>query len=351
MNYKSKPLITTIIPTYRRPKLLKRAIKSVLNQTYPHFQVCVYDNDSGDETASIVNEMAKKDSRIRYHCHSENIGGGENFQYGLSHIDTKFFSILSDDDVLLPDFYAIAIKGFEKYKEAGFVSTNVLNADSWGNVFFDHGSMHKAGFYSPFDGLLSMLLKSPPTWTGILFKKSVIDRIGFLDKEVGACSDADFVLRAAAKFSFAHYSHPGAIFIPESISKTNSLRGNIEETWPGWLKMIRNLVEDDNMSLNVRAQVEYLLRKKLKNRLLTIGIVAILRGDFADSYKTAEILRCYCHQKTKGTFLYIIAKTCDHIALVRYLFLWLNYIRFQILRVKRSFSGKNYSRYKTMLKL
>ena len=34
-----KPLITTIIPTYRRPKLLQRAIKSVLNQTYPHFQV------------------------------------------------------------------------------------------------------------------------------------------------------------------------------------------------------------------------------------------------------------------------------------------------------------------------
>ncbi|MEK7713004.1 MAG: glycosyltransferase, partial [Nitrospirota bacterium] len=35
------PLITTIIPTYRRPKLLRRAIKSALNQTYPHLQVCV----------------------------------------------------------------------------------------------------------------------------------------------------------------------------------------------------------------------------------------------------------------------------------------------------------------------
>jgi glycosyltransferase involved in cell wall biosynthesis len=68
-----KPLITTIIPTCRRPHLLRRAIKSVLNQTYPHFQVCVYDNASGDETAEVVSEFAKKDPRIKYHCHSENI--------------------------------------------------------------------------------------------------------------------------------------------------------------------------------------------------------------------------------------------------------------------------------------
>ena len=65
----SAPLITTIIPTYRRPKLLQRAIRSVLNQTYPHFQVCIYDNASGDDTAAVVAEIAKGDPRVKYHCH------------------------------------------------------------------------------------------------------------------------------------------------------------------------------------------------------------------------------------------------------------------------------------------
>jgi len=55
-----EPLITTIIPTYRRPKLLRRAIKSVLGQTFPHFQVCVYDNASGDETPDVVAEISSK---------------------------------------------------------------------------------------------------------------------------------------------------------------------------------------------------------------------------------------------------------------------------------------------------
>jgi glycosyltransferase involved in cell wall biosynthesis len=99
-NGESKPLITTIIPTYRRPKLLRRAIKSVLNQTYPHFQVCVYDNASWDETADVVAEIAKKDARVKYHCHAENIGAIRNFNYGMVHVNTPFFSFLSDDDIL-----------------------------------------------------------------------------------------------------------------------------------------------------------------------------------------------------------------------------------------------------------
>jgi len=75
MNDITKPLITTIIPTYQRPKLLRRAIKSGLNQNYPHFQVCVYDNASGDETETVVREFTAKDSRIQYFRQEKNKGG------------------------------------------------------------------------------------------------------------------------------------------------------------------------------------------------------------------------------------------------------------------------------------
>jgi glycosyltransferase involved in cell wall biosynthesis len=112
-------LITTIMPTYRRPERLKKAIQSVLKQTYPHFQLCIYDNASGDATAEVVAEFAK-DARVKYHCHPENIGSAENFQYGLSHVETPFFSFLSDDDFLLPEFYEETLRGFKKFPEAAF---------------------------------------------------------------------------------------------------------------------------------------------------------------------------------------------------------------------------------------
>jgi len=68
------PLITTVIPTYRRPRLLKRAILSALGQTYRNIQVCVYDNASGDETAEVVAGIANGDRRVKYYCHPTNIG-------------------------------------------------------------------------------------------------------------------------------------------------------------------------------------------------------------------------------------------------------------------------------------
>src|SRR4030042_3564260 len=114
MSREIKPLITTIIPTYRRPKFLQRAIKSILNQTYPYFQVCFSDNASGDETAEVVAKLSQREPRLKYYCHSENIGAIANANYGFERVNTPFFSFLSDDDILLPEFYEIALEGFKK---------------------------------------------------------------------------------------------------------------------------------------------------------------------------------------------------------------------------------------------
>ena len=57
------PIVTTILATYRRPHLLKRAIRSILNQTFTDFQLCVYDNASEDETGAVVRDFMKADSR------------------------------------------------------------------------------------------------------------------------------------------------------------------------------------------------------------------------------------------------------------------------------------------------
>src|SRR3990172_8253160 len=107
----NRPLITTIIPTYRRPALLRKAIESVLAQseTFPFFEILVCDNASGDETASVVSEFAEKDSRIKYFCHSHNIQAVPNFNFGMKQVKTPFFSVLADDNTLLPNFFRDAV--------------------------------------------------------------------------------------------------------------------------------------------------------------------------------------------------------------------------------------------------
>jgi glycosyltransferase involved in cell wall biosynthesis len=57
------PVFTVVIPTYNREKLLKAALQSVINQTFPNWEAIVVDNFSTDDTDSMVN--AFNDVRIK----------------------------------------------------------------------------------------------------------------------------------------------------------------------------------------------------------------------------------------------------------------------------------------------
>ena len=226
INKQMNPMITTIIPTYRRPKLLQRAIKSVLNQTYPYFQICIYDNASGDETASVVAKMAENDSRIKYYCHSENLGMINNLNFGLKHVDTPFFSILADDDFLLPDFYKNAISTLEKYPLAMFFGASTLIIEN-NRIIGINPKRLKSGLYEPPNGL-KHLLRTHLTWTSILFRTMVIKEIGALDHDSGVWPEFDYEFRISCRFPFYYSDDPCAVWVhhPEYEHRTTTFYQN-----------------------------------------------------------------------------------------------------------------------------
>lgn len=90
------PLVSVIIPTYRRPHLLVRAINSVLNQTYKKLEVLVVDDHSQDETPSVV--CAIKDPRVRYVGHDVNKGLPAVRNTGIRTAQGEYIAFLDDDD-------------------------------------------------------------------------------------------------------------------------------------------------------------------------------------------------------------------------------------------------------------
>ena len=70
-----EPIVSIIIPTYGRPKMLSRAINSVLNQTYKSIEIIVVDDNDPDSSARIETELMMRqyehNARIRYIQHPE----------------------------------------------------------------------------------------------------------------------------------------------------------------------------------------------------------------------------------------------------------------------------------------
>jgi len=345
----SHPLITTIIPTYRRPRLLRRAIGSVLAQTYPHLQVCIYDNASGDETPAVVDEMARSDSRLKYHCHPENIAPLKNFIHGMERVETPFFSILSDDDVLLPGFYQTALAGFEKYPEAMFSALATLQMDEKGRISGAPVLNWRPGLYRPPEGLLAMLKYRHPEWTAILFRREVLEEVGRLDEEVGGPSDLDFELRCAARFPLVIFREPGGIYVlhPNSVCALSGF----DFAWPGWLKMIRNLVEDERIPAEVRNYASQVLRERLKKELLLGGLRSVVRRNWEDAHKAAEVLSDYYDSKSTAFFVRNVARLCEYFPPAQYCSLFLNAARKLLRRYRNRRLQKTLGGYARLLEL
>jgi glycosyltransferase involved in cell wall biosynthesis len=92
-----------ITPTYKRSDLLRRAVDSVLNQTYRDWEIIIINDSPMDESyhsfAASIN-----DQRIRYYSNDRNRGVNFTRNFGLDHLSaSKWVIFLDDDDFLAPD--------------------------------------------------------------------------------------------------------------------------------------------------------------------------------------------------------------------------------------------------------
>ena len=209
------PQVTALIPTYQRPRLLKRAIKAVLNQKHADVKVKIFDDASGDETEEMVTKMQLNDKRIEYYCHKKNIGFLENFKYAFTKIDTPYFSVQGDDDFLLDTFYKDALKVLETNKEIDFVIMGTLLIDENMNLVEDLDNSNNLSIHGDenrFDDWISG--KIPRHWEAILFRKEVAATYLDMDpKNLDVGHDIRFLIRAISRHKFACLTKPGACYL------------------------------------------------------------------------------------------------------------------------------------------
>lgn len=101
------PRVTVIIPTYKRTvDFLSRAVKSVINQTYPNVEVIVIDDSPSDyELRNSIKEYMDTvvNDDIKYFQNEKNIGGSLARNRGIELATGEYISFLDDDDEYMPE--------------------------------------------------------------------------------------------------------------------------------------------------------------------------------------------------------------------------------------------------------
>ena len=92
--------VSVVIPTHNRRDLLRRAIRSVQEQTYDNWELLVVDGGSTDGTAAVVEDLG--DPRIRVVDCAQSRGGGHNRAVGALASGGQFIAFLDSDDFWLP---------------------------------------------------------------------------------------------------------------------------------------------------------------------------------------------------------------------------------------------------------
>jgi len=248
------------------PSLLKRAVESILHQTFKEFELILIDDCSSDQTLEYCREVAAIDSRVKFFHFKENSGvPAKRYNFGMAVSVGKYICFMFDDDEWRPGCLETLYQEIEKRPK------------SYGMVY------GLAALYTGDDQKKSSILGGKWGWgkidaynfisnNAVIVKRSAIDLVGGYDEDpilLRLC-DWDLWWRIGRKFKVGRvkalvanvYSH-----LPDSIGMTKTF------DWDACRKRQKGLRE-----IPLKKELKEPLLCKLRTHLFTVWVFLFPRG-------------------------------------------------------------------------
>lgn len=222
------PRVSVVLPTYRRPEMLERALGTVVAQTYRDWELIVVDdNGAGTEAQQRTEALVRASEpavRPTYLVHEQNRGGAAARNTGIRHARGEFVAFLDDDDAWAPEKLELQVGCFDEngpdvalvYCRAQVVDETTGTTHAWAT----DGASHT---------LRDLLRRNTVGSTSLVVcRREALLEIGGFDERLPAKQDVDLYVRLAQRYRFAFVDrvlHTGYRHAQGSIGK--SLDGTI----------------------------------------------------------------------------------------------------------------------------
>ena len=129
----NQPLVSVIMPCYNMALYISDSIKSVVKQTFPHWELLIVDDASSDETVDIIKSYAQSDARIQFAIKKLNSGIADTRNQCLQMAQGQFLAFLDADDIWHPEKLEKQLR-FMREKNVGFTYSTYDWIDEDGNT-------------------------------------------------------------------------------------------------------------------------------------------------------------------------------------------------------------------------
>lgn len=195
------PKISVILPVYNQEKFIKEAIESILNQSYSNFELIIINDGSTDNSEKIITSF--KDKRIKIIKNNINHGLTKALNLGMKNAKGEFIARMDGDDISYANRFKLQLKAFEKdgnvYLIGGQACVISINSKKLKNTRMP----------TRYQDLKKVVIKyNPFIHPTVMFKKILINKIGYFNENYRYAQDYDFVLRAINNFKCINLKEP-----------------------------------------------------------------------------------------------------------------------------------------------
>jgi glycosyltransferase involved in cell wall biosynthesis len=191
--------ISVIIPTFNREQCLKKAIDSVLGQTYPHFELIVVDDGSEDDTEKLVESISSDIIYIR----QENKGPAAARNRGIHKARNNLIAFLDSDDWFADNKLEIQLKSMRE--KPTYLISHTQEIWYRNGKVLNQKTKHSKKSGDIFSQSLELCAVSMST---VMMHREIFKLHGLFDEEYPCCEDYDFWLRVSAEQDFLLIDQP-----------------------------------------------------------------------------------------------------------------------------------------------
>jgi len=127
-----KPLVSILVPCYNEEKVLKASLESLMNQTYPRYEILVIDDGSSDNTYLLAKNMEFDNGKVSLKAFTkQNAGKAHALNFGIEKAKGELFLAVDADSKLSQDAVELMVEYFQDPKIGAVAgSVYVTNTDN-----------------------------------------------------------------------------------------------------------------------------------------------------------------------------------------------------------------------------